>query len=220
MPSAETARQLDSLVLDCSRALIICDVDEVIVHFIKGFENYLQRQGLWLDPASFALNGNIKNKSDNQPVPSDQVGKILAGFFQSETATLEPVSGAVEALNRLSDIAEIVLLSNLPHSAYDARRQNLDNNNLNFPLISNEGPKGPAVARMTGEQQRPVFFIDDISTYLLSVHEYCPDVRLIHFLQDPRFAKFVSPLKQARLRTDSWRDIEQFIYGELIAVTT
>ena len=216
MPSAETVRQLDSLEVNGSRALIICDVDEVIVHFIKGFESYLQRHSLWLDPASFALNGNIRTIADNEPVSTGRVGEVLAGFFQSETATLEPIEGAVDSLNRLSGLADIVLLSNLPHSAYKARRENLDRNNLKFPLISNEGPKGPAVAKITASLSQPVFFIDDISTYLLSVHEYCPEVELIHFMQDARFARFVEPMKQARLRTDNWHDIEQFIHKQLV----
>ena len=42
------------LSLDQSAGLVICDVDEVIVHFTRALEAYLAERRLWLDISSFA----------------------------------------------------------------------------------------------------------------------------------------------------------------------
>jgi hypothetical protein len=45
-----TREQILQLELDPQRPLLLCDVDEVVVHFLRGLENWLDRNGLWLDP--------------------------------------------------------------------------------------------------------------------------------------------------------------------------
>ena len=45
----------------------------------------------------------------------------------------------------LARAADVVLLTNLPHSAGDHRRENLAGHGLNFPVVTNSGPKGPAI---------------------------------------------------------------------------
>ena len=60
MLTVTTERQIEALTLDPLRPLIVCDVDEVILHFLRGFEAYLNDNGLWLDPASFALSVLMK----------------------------------------------------------------------------------------------------------------------------------------------------------------
>jgi len=211
MPSIETRQQIEQLQLTRELPLIICDVDEVIVHFIKGLESFLARHDLWLDPASFALNGNIKTIADNIPVEGEQVSKLLAAFFDEETIRLLPINGSIAALLSLAQNTEIVLLSNVPHVAYDDRQANLKGHGLEFPLISNRGPKGPAAKLLTKKHQAPVFFIDDIGHYLSSVNDYCPDVHLVHFLQDGPFSKHAKVLDCDHYRTNNWPDIEAHI---------
>ena len=112
-PSEYTLQQISQLRLDKSRPLLLCDVDEVVVHFLKGLEIWLDRNGLWLDPASFALNGNIKHKNDNQPLEEDKVGPAIMSFFEELTQSLEAIEGAVPALHALASCGDIVMLSNL-----------------------------------------------------------------------------------------------------------
>jgi len=215
MPSIETKTQIDSLSVQANRPLVICDVDEVIVHFIKGLEAFLDRHDLWLDPVSFALNGNIKTVTDNKPVETEEVGLLLTSFFQQDTRILQPIEGSIDALQSLADDAEIVFLSNVPHEAFDDRCANLKGHGLDFPLITNRGPKGPAVRRLTTDHQAPVFFIDDIGHYLTSVYDHCPDIHLIHFTQDERFSRHAKNLDHAHYRTDNWPDVETHIRDKL-----
>jgi len=211
MPSIETRQQIERLQFPSERPLIICDVDEVIVHFIKGLESFLAKHDLWLDPASFALNGNIKTITDNIPVEGDRVGSLLAAFFSEETIKLQPIDGSIVALQSLAQNTDIVLLSNVPHEAYNDRQENLKGHGLDFPLVSNRGPKGPAARLLTEKHQAPVFFIDDIGHYLSSVNDYCPDVHLVHFLQDGPFSKHAKVLTFDHYRTNNWTDVEAHI---------
>ena len=211
MVQAETRIQIDRLELSPERPLLVCDVDEVVFHFIRGMEQLLATEGLWLDPASYALEGNIRKLDDNEPVSGARVARLVGDFFKTRAHNLEPIENAVECLNRLSEKMQIVMLSNLPHSGRDARVQNQKKHGIPFALISNDGPKGPAVKYMTRQLSAPLFFADDIHDNINSVGEFCPNAYLIHFLQDRRFAVHAQKAKRADLITDNWLDTESFI---------
>ena len=67
-PHPDILVQLETLTIDPKRPLIISDADEVLLRFMARLEHYLDQQGLWIDLNNFAISGNIKSKSDNQPV--------------------------------------------------------------------------------------------------------------------------------------------------------
>jgi FMN phosphatase YigB (HAD superfamily) len=137
-----TLDQLDRLSLAGGRPLVICDVDEVIVHFTSAFESYLEERGLYLDASSFALSGNVRHAGTAVPVALEQLIRLIDDFFSACTEDLDAIDGAVDGLNLLSAGAEIVLLTNLPHHARDKRIANLRKHGLDFPCITNSGPKG------------------------------------------------------------------------------
>jgi hypothetical protein len=196
------------------RPLVICDVDEVIVHFTRDFESYIAQEGLWLDAASFALNGNIKCRNTNRPAEDAQVAELISRFFDERTRHMEPIDGAVDALLHIGEAADVVLLTNLPHTAGDHRRQNMADHGLPFPLVTNSGPKGPAIGdilRRAG--RRDAVFIDDSPHFISSAYEHAPDVHLVHFLHDERFARHIAPLDYVSLRTGSWSEARPHILG-------
>ncbi len=203
-PHDSTLAQIGELELDDTRPMVICDVDEVVLHFIAGFESYLHRNDLWLDPASFALNGNVKRKSGNRPLDTEELGTHIAGFFEQEAHRLDAIEGAASALAALANSADVLMLTNLPDQYRDARIDNLTGHGMPYPVIANQGPKGPAVREISRNSRQPVVFVDDIPNYLRSVADYCPDVHLIHFMQDERFGRHVPPLDYVSLRADNW----------------
>ncbi len=154
--------------------MLICDVDEVVVHFLKGLEAYLDERGLWLDPASFALNGNIRYKAGNAPLPGSELGRLLMDFFAARTRHLAAIDGAVDALTTLSEHADIVMLTNLPDDFRADRIANLAGHGIAFPVVTNEGPKGPAVSAIAAGRRAPVVFIDDNHGYLASARDHEP----------------------------------------------
>ena len=208
-----TREQLEALRLDPARPLLLCDVDEVVVHFLRGLEGWLDRNGLWLDPASFALNGNIRRKDGNEPLPGPEIGPALMAFFEAETVNLEMIDGAAAALDELSQFGDVIMLTNLPVQFRDARIENLRNHGIHHPVVTNSGPKGPAIAALAASHEAPVVFIDDNNGYLKSAAEYVPATRLVHFMQDERFGRHVEREDHIHHRTDNWLDAGRYISG-------
>jgi FMN phosphatase YigB (HAD superfamily) len=201
-----TKQQLETLVISADRPLVICDVDEVIVHFTRALEVFLQERAMWLDTSSFALNGNVRLSESNTPVADHVVSNLIDQFFHDKTAELEPIDDAAASLNALSEQATIVLLTNLPHHARDKRIANMASLGVTQPVITNSGPKGPAIAHLARQTREAVVFIDDSPGFIMSAREHAPDVHLIHFLQDLRFAKHLEPFAFASLTTGRWKE--------------
>jgi FMN phosphatase YigB (HAD superfamily) len=203
--SEQTRDQLNQLPIHPERPMVICDVDEVVVHFTSALEHYLLRRELWLDISGFALNGSIRNRSNGLAVANETVAALIDEFFHDHTHELEPIEGAVAAISQLADQAQVVMLTNLPHHARDKRIHNLKNHGLSFPVVTNSGPKGPAISHLAGSTSGTVVFVDDSPNFIKSAREHAPDVHLVHFLQDERFARHAEHFEFVSLRTGNWQ---------------
>ncbi|MEQ9520136.1 MAG: hypothetical protein RLN89_11935 [Parvibaculum sp.] len=212
-PDVEIA--LSKLDLDPARPLIISDADEVLLQFMAGLERYLDGRGLWIDLQSFALSGNIKEKDTNTPFPLEDTKDLLADFFASETHKLEAVEHAADALKRLSERAQIIVLTNVPFEQRDTRAQSLARQGMDYPVIANTGLKGGAVKYLGDRITAPIFFLDDIPHNLKSVAEAHEPSRRLHFIADPRLAKLLPPSKHSHFHSSHWPDAETFIKQEL-----
>lgn len=207
--------QLEALPVERGRPLIVSDADEVLTRFIAGLEAYLQTQDLWLDLSSFAISGNIRRRADDSAVPREEVPHILSGFFEEWTEKLDPVEGAAEALRTLSERAQIVVLSNVPHSQREARTRWLQSHKMDYPLVANSGLKGGAVAHLAERAEAPVFFLDDIPHNLESVAKAAGDVHRLHFIADERLARLIGPAKDSHHHTTKWPEAQSFIEDRL-----
>ena len=215
MISDITLSQIEDLRFT-GRPLVICDVDEVVVHFTRDLEAYMARDGLWLDMASFALNGNIRHIGDNRPATDERVSELIADFFIDRTRHMEPIDGAIDSLLHIGEHADVVMLTNLPHSSGGHRRENLNAHGLQFPVVTNAGPKGPAIVEMVNRSSQQAVFIDDHPAYIASSYEHAPHVHLVHFMHDERFARHIEPVDYVSLRTASWTEARPHIL-ELIS---
>ena len=193
------------------RPLVICDVDEVIVHFTRDFEAFISHHGLWLDTSSFALNGNIRKHHDGSAADATHVNRLIDDFFAERTRHMEPIDGAVEALIDIGLMADVVLLTNLPHTSGGHRRENLAGHGLTFPVVTNSGPKGPAIGSLVSRAKGPAVFIDDSPSFIASAYDHAPDVHLVHFLHDERFARHLEPIGYVSLRTGTWKEAKPHI---------
>jgi hypothetical protein len=206
-----TQQQLETLHINPNAPLVICDVDEVVVHFTRAFESYLAVDKLYLDPASFALSGNIKVIGSEESIPQDQMMDIIDRFFVDRTEHLDPIDGAIDSLLELSANASVVMLTNLPHHARDKRIRNLQNLGLTFPCITNSGPKGPAISHLAAQTSGPVVFIDDSPGFISSCRDHAAHVHMIHFLHDERFAKHLEPFDFVSMTANSWAEARPHI---------
>lgn len=208
--------QIEALPIEAGRPLIVTDADEVLFVFMADFERYLDEHGHYFDWSSYALLGNVRRRGDDGAVDWDMTRRLLDGFFDARTASMDAAPGASESLATLNRRAQIVVLSNLPHTRRPERSRALELSGMDYPLVSNEGPKGPAVQALAARVEAPVFFIDDAPTHHESVAEHANAVRRLHMVADSRLARIV-PAADSHHRVDDWPGARAIIEAELAA---
>jgi hypothetical protein len=216
MLPALTKTQIDQIIVTPETPLLICDVDEVVVHFVSDFEDYLRAQKLRFNLSGFHLDGNSVSTVDGTGVGLAAIHQLLADFFAHRTLHMQPIAGAIDAIKKISLQAEVVFLTNLPFEAGDARRQNMQALGLPFPVITNTGPKGPAIRALASQTTGPVAFVDDSPGFIRSSYEYAPHVQIVHFLQDERFLPHVPDFDFIGLRSNNWAETQSFLLRALV----
>jgi len=196
------------------RPLIIVDADEVVLGFVDGFDRFLRLQGLYLDLTSYRLHGNVKRLADGTTLLDVEVTALL-DEFRTDLDSLDAIPGACKSLTSLSELATIVVLSNVTLGQAPARRRNLVSLGLDLPLVVNSGAKGPAVKALTAPIQAPSFFIDDIPTHLASAAEHAPEVLRIHLVGNTRLLGLLPLPIHANFGAGDWAAAEQFITAHL-----
>lgn len=197
--------------------LIICDVDEVVLHFVAPFEVFLNRQGLQLIKRSYALSGNVIDQASGEALPGDRVGPLVQAFFSEESHAQEAIDGSAEALADLSTHADILFLTNVPSAIRDRRGKRLVEHGMPYPVHVNDGPKGRAAAGLANGRQGPIFFLDDIGQNLRSVGEHVPSATLIQFIGDASFFDLAPEERIVDFKTRDWDQTKAFILSRLDA---
>lgn len=212
---ARTRQQLAALSYG-ARDLIVCDVDEVVLHFVRPLEAHFQRQGYGFKEKIFKLTGNVRHLESDDDAPDHVVRSMIHSYFEADAHQQAVVPGVVEAINRLADHADILFLTNMPHAYRPQRVACLAQHGLNFPVITNTGPKGPALSAIAEQQEGAVWFIDDSPMNLMSVAAFEPAVELVHFVADAEFLALADHVPEARLRTNCWAETHAHIHAGLV----
>ena len=210
-----TEDQISSIQINYDLPMIISDADEVLVIFMKRFELFLTELNCYFNWASFKLTGNIIRHTDDHVFSQKEVFCLLDQFFKKETLTLDAVPGAKQALNELSTRAQVIILSNVPYAYREERIECLNNHGMDYPVVVNAGPKGPAVKALAEKTQGPVFFIDDSPNNIKSVAEVADGVRRIHFIHDIRLGKLIGTAPHSHYHSVSWTTAKEIIDEEL-----
>lgn len=201
----ETARQIAELAAD-DRPLLILDVNDVVLEFIRPFPHFLKSRGFGLTLASFRLTGNIAETASGRLIEQPEVTALLGDFFDAQADWQSVTDGAEQALASLGDRAEIVLLTAMPHRHRAARRAHLDALGLPYPLLTTEMAKGPAVAKLRGSKGRPVAFVDDQPANLISARNSVADAHLFHLMADNSLRAYLPPVPDDIVSVEDWRD--------------
>ena len=187
------------------KPLVICDCDEVLLHFVTPFEAYLRdRHDLSLSLDSFALTGNVR-RGDGSAVEASDFPGLLDGFFEAHMPTQTPAPGAVAALARLAETADIVVLTNIADRHAVTRTGELARLGMPYRVIGNTGPKGPAVAALI-DQYGPTrtIFVDDLPPHHKSVAASAPETWRLHMVAEPRLQALIPAASHAHARIDDW----------------
>ncbi|MDQ0453998.1 hypothetical protein [Rhizobium paknamense] len=207
---------LDHVTLS-QRPLAVCDVDDVVLEFLRPFEAYLESLGHRLLPRSFRLHGNIISRTDERALEDGLVTDILHAFFENQITWQKPFGSSVESLKRIGQSADVVFLTAMPPRYAQHRRALLDGLGLDFPLVATESPKGPVVNRLHGDRALPVAFIDDMAHNLHSVGEAVPHCLLVQLMPESEIHRHAPKPGPNVVRAMDWEDAEQRLLGHFSA---
>ncbi len=202
-----------------ARPLLITDCDEVLMHMVVPFGAWLSDDhdiDFALEDATFA--NALKRKSCGTPLQAMEVWPLLDGFFRHEMHRQYAISGAQGALERLSAIADIVILTNVGPEHRDARTAQLNAAGMPFRVIGSRGGKGDPVKALIEEMQPSVTaFIDDLPQHHQSVADAAPEVWRLHMVGEPLIASKIPAGRHAHARIDDWSVAEQWLADKLTA---
>lgn len=200
-----------------ARPLIISDCDEVLLHMMVPFRTWLdEAHGIHFTFGS-PFEEAFRHKDSRDPIERSVIWSLLGAFFDSEMHRQYPIEGALAAMARLATVADIVVLTNLQDHRGDARAAQLAGHGLHVPVHTNQGGKGPAVARLVAEYAPSItLFIDDLDHNHSSVAKHVPQVWRLHMVGEPELAPHIATTLDAHCRLDRWADAEDWI-GRRIA---
>lgn len=205
------------------RPLLICDCDEVLLHMVRHFGTWVgERHAI-----DFSVNGGdfstAMTRRDGSPPPTrDEMWGMLGEFFPAEMHRQTLVPHAAEALARLAENADIVILTNLADECRQPRIEQLARFGIAHRVECNQGGKGGPVARLVAEHAGasgdPVtVFVDDLAVHHESVARHAPQVHRLHMISEPELAATVAKAPHAHARIDDWNDAEDWIAARFAA---
>ena len=208
-----TKKQISNLNIDPNLPLMIFDADEVLVHFAEPFATYIKKHNHRLHLTGYRLDNAIKKADTDEVADPDTAKELVWGFINEETKSQPAAKGAPQALKKLQAYAQIVILSNVPHSVHDDRVANLKSLNMDYPLISNEGMKGPAVKEILKNHKARSFFIDDNPYQVESVYNDNQQTVCVHFSVCDLVKPYMPKAVGASIEPSSWEDLVAQLIG-------
>ncbi|MEM7508773.1 MAG: hypothetical protein AAF415_18745 [Pseudomonadota bacterium] len=207
--------QLEALPLIPGRPLIAVDADEVLVLLAAHLKRFLATHGIEMRLTQYRLEGTMFPDGADHPLPFDESLGWLDRFFEDEVRRQQALPGAAEALKRLSDIAQIIVLTNVPRHGKAGRVENLAGLGIPYPVVENSGGKGPALAWCMDRVAAPMAFIDDSPKQIESAAKHAPDVLRIHFAGADYVDRLIPECADADHRVIDWQVCEAAIRAHL-----
>jgi FMN phosphatase YigB (HAD superfamily) len=189
--------------------LIISDCDEVLLHMVAPFRDWLgEVHGIDFSMKNSDWGNALTYRDERGQVEPKEIWQLLNGFFDSEMHRQTPIVGAIESMKRLGEYADVVVLTNLNDHRREARAQQLLDVGLPLRVFTNQGPKGPALKAILDEYQPSrAVFIDDLPQHHDSVGQLTPEVMRLHLCGEPLLAPHISCAHlagHAHARIDTW----------------
>jgi hypothetical protein len=190
-----------------SRPLLITDCDEVLLHMVSHFEQWVgEAHGMTLHLGTQGFRDALREQ-DGRSVDEARMWSLLDGFFTSEMHRQNIVPGAAEALKRIGERADIVILTNIGDEYEAGRIEQLERFDIRHRVLCNRGGKGRPVLELV-EAMKPsaTVFVDDLAVHHESVAKHAPMVWRLHMIAEPRVAEHTPRAEHAHARIDIWDD--------------
>ena len=192
-----------------NRPLIISDCDEVLLYMVSPFRSWLaETQGVDFHMGSNDFSQALRWQDGGAVLEQEEIWRKLGMFFDTEMHRQEPIPGAIEGLNSLSEQADVVILTNLVDKRQQMRTEQLAGHGLDARVFTNQGPKGPALQAILDEYQpSKAIFIDDLAQHHRSARETVADITTLHLCGEPELAPHIDcahTAGHADARIDTW----------------
>lgn len=176
----------------------------------------------WLDEAhgvDFAFETGrfdeaLVDRSSGESLDRERVWPLLGEFFEGEMHRQTLTPGALDALGTIGEVADIVILTNLPDLAHPWRVDQLASHGIRHQVVCNQGGKGVPVRELSGERPSAVF-VDDLPIHHASVAKHAPEVHRLHMVAEPLLAPAVPRAEDAHARIDDWPSATPWILERL-----
>lgn len=203
-----------------SRPLVISDCDEVLLHMVAHFRDWLDEE----HDVNFVMASNdfsqaMRYRVSGDPVEPQEIWRLLGGFFDTQMDRQTPIAGAVAGINALADHADVVILTNLNDERQEQRREQLISHGIEARVFTNQGPKGPALQAIV-EEYAPsrAIFIDDLPQHHQSARETVPGISTLHLCGEPMLAPHIDCAYRAGhadARIDNWAEALPWLIDRL-----
>ena len=193
-----------------TRPLVVTDCDEVLLHMVRHFRDWLAD----VHEVEFPLHadpfGSMKLRGAATPMVDEEKWRYLSLFFDTQMHRQTAIEGAAAAIAELQREADVVVLTNLGDHYAESRYRQLREHGIAAPVVTNQGPKGEALRRIV-EQYAPAraVFIDDLAQHHASAAEVLPSASRLHFCGEPSIAAHVPcafAAGHAHARIDTWSE--------------
>ncbi len=210
-----TMAQLRTLEIERGRPLVVVDVDDCLAIYVEHLDRFMQGIGYDLRLESYELEGSMFRTGSDEPLPFNECLEIIFRFFREECLHQQLMPGASQALHSLAGDAQIVILTNVPEIAGEARRQNMAGHGIPWPVVVNTGGKGRAMAWLAEAAGAPTAFVDDSVRQIESVANYAPDVIRLHFAGAETVRRLSPDCAAATCQVRDWAEAETVLRERL-----
>ncbi|MDN3647091.1 HAD family hydrolase [Pontixanthobacter aestiaquae] len=203
-----------------NRPLLISDCDEVLLHMVAPFRDWLaENEGVEFRMAGNNFANSMRWQDSGKFVGEKDIWRLLGSFFDTEMYRQKPIEGAISGINIIAENADVVILTNLNDARQQMRAEQLAEHGVHARVFTNQGPKGPALANIIAEYQpERAIFIDDLPQHHESVSEVMPDVKRLHLCGEPMLAPLIDCAHEAghaHARIDNWFEALPWLQKEL-----
>ena len=189
-----------------TRPLLVTDCDEVLLHMVAHFADWLDEEHhvhFNLESGQFA--DALTDRRSGETLAAERVWPLLDQFFRGQMHRQTLVPGAIEALERIGEVADIVILTNLGDEAHGWRVEQLAGHGIAHEIVCNQGGKGRPVRELVERHgASSAVFVDDLPVHHASVAKHAPEVWRLHMIAEPRLAAAVAQAPDAHARIDEW----------------
>ena len=200
-----------------NRPLLITDCDEVLLHMVSHFGEWLtEAHRINFDLKTGDFRAALTFADDGAPVPEERIWPLLESFFRTEMSRQTVVPGAIEALGRIGEVADIVVLTNLGDEAHAWRVEQLAGHGIRHEVVCNRGGKGEPLRHIIERYGATTSaFVDDLAVHHASVRKHSPATARLHMIAEPALAAVTPPAPAADARIDDWATATPWILSKL-----